>query len=92
MSLIMMETTVVIPPPPIPANALNRGQIYSKHPLGITNSCRYEFIHISGQAAEETPKTEYSIAEEKCRLSAKNIAHFAVERLERRQSDEISRN
>ena len=90
-SLIRIETTVVMPPPPTPANIY---ESLSETPLNIhrySHPCSYQLAHISGQTTKEASKAKYCIREEECRFPPKYITELSVQWLERSEGKEVAR-
>jgi len=91
MSLIMIETTVVMPPPPIPAKAcIHALACYSKTSLGRLYSCSNQLVHISRQSTEKASNPEGGVREKETGFPPKNITKFAIQRLEGCQCQKIA--
>lgn len=73
-SLIIIDTTVLIPPPPMPANACVSCQRPRLYFFSSTHSCSNELVHVPGKAAEEAPNAKDRISEQKRWLSSEYIA------------------
>ena len=88
----MIDTTVVMPPPPIPANAYADGSATHLRYVASsrTHSCSNEFIHIPCKPTKETSEPEDGITKQECCFAAKDIAKPAIQWLKGGQREEVT--